>query len=419
MVQKVSGLAGYAARLGTRRHAKRFRDGTHRAVSPGETLARLRPHLAEMGITRIANVTGLDRIGIPVVTVTRPNARSVAVAQGKGATLEAAKASAVMEAVETHHAERVDLPLMFCSWAELAERHPVVPVDRLPEIRDSRFRPDLRTLWVEGRDIAGDRPVWLPFETVHTDFRVPFPPGSGSFVASTNGLASGNHLMEAICHALYEVIERDAVALWNRRSLAARRASRIDLAGLPEGEAARAAAQIERAGFALALWDTTSDVGIPCTFAMLCDPEEPEAHPGIGAGCHPSAGVAAIRAIAEAVQVRSTYITGARDDLTRAEFLPAARADRADRARMLMGGDAPHTFAALPGVEHETFEEDLEWALDRLRGTGVSEVVVVDLSRPGIDAAVARVVVPGLEGADDSEDYVPGPRARQIDQASP
>ena len=90
---------------------KAYRRGTHRTVDPAATLARVRPHLQGMGITRIANVTGLDRIGIPVVMACRPNARSLAVSQGKGLTLEAAKASAVMEAIELHHAERIELPL--------------------------------------------------------------------------------------------------------------------------------------------------------------------------------------------------------------------------------------------------------------------------------------------------------------------
>ena len=54
---------------------KVLRAGTHRTVSPTETLARMRPHLPAMGITRVANVTGLDHIGIQVFQACRPNAR--------------------------------------------------------------------------------------------------------------------------------------------------------------------------------------------------------------------------------------------------------------------------------------------------------------------------------------------------------
>lgn len=61
-----------------------------------------------MGITRVADVTGLDRIGIPVVMVCRPNARSLAVSQGKGIDIEAATVSGLMESVELYHAEHIE-----------------------------------------------------------------------------------------------------------------------------------------------------------------------------------------------------------------------------------------------------------------------------------------------------------------------
>src|SRR5580700_8911003 len=87
---------------------KRFRQGTHRTAAPEETLARVRPHMARMGITRLGNITGLDRIGIPVAIAVRPNSRSVSVSQGKGLDLTQAKASALMEAAEGFHAETFD-----------------------------------------------------------------------------------------------------------------------------------------------------------------------------------------------------------------------------------------------------------------------------------------------------------------------
>src|SRR5690348_13948976 len=63
---------------------KTYLCGTHRTVEPEETLRKTIPLMPAMGITRIANITGLDRIGLPVVLVTRPNSRSLAVSQGKG-----------------------------------------------------------------------------------------------------------------------------------------------------------------------------------------------------------------------------------------------------------------------------------------------------------------------------------------------
>ena len=197
-----------------RNATKRYTLGTHRICPPEDTLDHVRPMLADMGITRIANVTGLDRIGLPVVMVVRPNSRSCAVAQGKGLTLAAAKASGVMEAAELWHAENVMKPLKFASFDEMRREHCVADPDMLPRARDG-FRPTLRLTWIEGQDLMGGGPVWVPFELVNVDCTVSeHPGGARCFQASTNGLASGNHRLEAICHGLCEVIERDASTLW-------------------------------------------------------------------------------------------------------------------------------------------------------------------------------------------------------------
>src|SRR5713226_979938 len=104
---------------------KRFRRGTHRTVDPADTLARIRPHAARMGITRLGNITGLDRIGIPVAVAVRPNSRSVSVSQGKGLDLPQAMASALMEACEGFHAEEIG-PGRRAFYRDLAKNDTVV-----------------------------------------------------------------------------------------------------------------------------------------------------------------------------------------------------------------------------------------------------------------------------------------------------
>ena len=76
---------------------KRYVDGTHRTVPPDETVAWLDRARVTCGVTRVADITGLDHVGIPVALACRPNSRSLSVSQGKGLTLDAAKASALME----------------------------------------------------------------------------------------------------------------------------------------------------------------------------------------------------------------------------------------------------------------------------------------------------------------------------------
>src|SRR3989442_3209074 len=73
--------------------------GTIRHCTPQETLAPVRPPFPMFGITRLAHVTGLDRIGIPVWLCIRPNARCLSGSQGKRLDDDLARVSAVPEVV--------------------------------------------------------------------------------------------------------------------------------------------------------------------------------------------------------------------------------------------------------------------------------------------------------------------------------
>src|SRR6478672_11901373 len=252
---------------------KAFRQGTHRLVPPAETVARVRRFMPVMGITRIANITGLDCIGIPVVMVCRPNARSLAVAQGKGLDLPAAQASGLMESVEAYHAEHITRPLKFASYNELRSTHRLVEVELLPRPQDSTFHPWLQLLWIEGYDIMQQEPVWVPYELVHMNYTVALRSTLGNFVASSNGLASGNHLLEAISHGICELVERDATALFELRDPEEREAGRIDLASVDDPGCREVLERCERAAIAVAVWETTSDVGIPAFTCLLIERE--------------------------------------------------------------------------------------------------------------------------------------------------
>lgn len=395
---------------------KAYRLGTHRTVAPQATLDRVRPFMGEMGITRIANVTGLDNIGVPVVMVVRPNSRSISVSQGKGVELAAAKASGLMEAVETYHAERIRLPLELRAFEEIRRIQPVVEVSRLPFARSSRYRDNFPLHWIEGRNLINDEPAWLPYELVHTDYTLPQPQGSGCFPANTNGLASGNHILEAIAHGIYEVIERDALTLW-RLDSSIQSARPLDPGSIDDPDCRGVLEKFEQGGLRVRVWNVTSDVGIACFFCMLLDEEDGDTEPEFGSGCHPSRQVALLRALTEAAQARTTYIAGSRDDFSPDIYSAAARARRTLACRELMRiRSQMQSLEQAPTFDSETLAEDIAWTLDRLRGVGIDEVIAVDLSRDRFQIPVVRVVIPGLEGVYKGEhsDYSPGPRARAV-----
>lgn len=396
---------------------KGFRDGTHRLVAPERTLERMRPLMPVMGVTRLANLTGLDLLGIPVVMAVRPNARSLAVSSGKGLTLEAALASGLMEAIELYHAERVRRPLLLASTEELRHSHRLADVARLPRLSVSRYHPNRPILWVEGYDLLGCEPAWVPYEAVHANFTLPLPAGSGCFPMNSNGLASGNHALEAISHGLCELVERDATSLWRVAPAARQQARRVDPGSIDAAVCRRLLDAFRAAGVAAGLWDITSDVGIP-TFECLAvdEPAGPsrETYATSGIGCHPSRSVAAVRALTEAAQGRMIYIAGSRDDRDRAAYEEARdpALTRSVRERIAGTAAAGRGFREVSSQEHGSFAAEVRWELERLRAVGIDEVIVVDLSRPEFDVPVVRVVVPGLEGIAGSPGYVPGARAR-------
>ncbi len=391
---------------------KRFFEGSQRARPPIETLEQILPIKHQFGITRLANVTGLDRIGLPVVLATRPNSRSVAVSQGKGTNLEAAKVSALMEGIELWHAENLIRPLIFASHSELGQHYSAVNVERLPRVLRSRYSDNLRLHWIEGTDLVSGKHLYVPYQMVHANYTHPLEPGYGCFATSTNGLASGNNPLEAICHAICEVIERDAVTLWHHLPAVRRAATMIDPLTIDCPICNDILGVIRKARLEVALWDATSDVGVATFYCLITDAADPQGHMGLGSAAHPDRTVALVKALTEAVQTRMNYITGARDDLALDEFTTRGRADKARQAQALLRKAIPlRDFSAVPSRQTRTVKEDHDWLIDRLTAVGIDEILSVDLSSGIANISVVRVVIPGLEAPHDDDTFVPGPRA--------
>ncbi len=393
---------------------KQYVDGTHRTVEPSDTLDRLVPLLSRIGVTRVAVLTGLDRVGIPVVMVCRPNSRSLSVSQGKGVDVVAAKVSGIMEAVEGWHAENVLLPLRLATYRELRAAARVVEIEQLPRPPSSRFDPDETILWIEGTDIVNGERLWVPFECVHLDCRVPRPQGGGCFLATSTGLAAGNHLLEAISHGLCEVIERDAIALWTERDESDRAGRRLDLRTVEDPGCRWLLHQFEAAGVGVTATDLTTDVGLPVLSATVVDrsPDLVRRLPAaIGFGCHPDSTIALSRALTEAAQARLTLISGTRDDLP-PDLYRRVRDTEAVASHASRLEERPaRAFPEVAHVPAATIDEDVVYELDRLRAVGISRAILVDLTRPECHVPVVRMVVPGLEGwVDRPGGVLPGAR---------
>ena len=366
----------------------RFRDGTHRAATPAATWRRFAPATKRAGITRIAELTGLDTLGIPVFAAIRPMGRSLSTQQGKGLTAEAARVSALMESLETWTAEQVR-PTVRGAYRALAKRRRVVDVRRLPRPR-GKLDLGARWDWVEGVELVTGEPILVPAQAVTLDTTFTNP---AVFDVSSNGLASGNVLVEAIVHGLCEVIERDAEAAWRRGG----GDRRLVLDSLPERSLVD---RIVASGARVIVWDLASRVGL-CAIgcAIVEDPREPAWRAlGVyqGFGAHSDPAIAIARALTEAAQTRVTYIAGGRDDFFPADYARAT--DRELLAQMwasLPDGE-PVMFDELPSHPARSLGDELEQLIALVRAAGFDEVIAVDLTHPKLRVPVVKVIVPGL-----------------------
>jgi YcaO-like protein with predicted kinase domain len=387
---------------------KGFYHGTHRTAPPEQTLQRIWAAAPTVGLTRLADVTGLDRIGIPTVVGHRPNAPTLAVSGGKGFTRLAATVSAGMEAVEIWHAENLLVDVVHASFAELDREDATMPEHLLPLTRNPLFDRHRPEPWVWGWDLVTQRRTAVPYATVsmgnsdHRATRRWLP-----FAAGSNGLAGGNHLLEAVAAGLLEVVERDAVAC--SRVADGGMSARVALDTVTDPLVRSLIDQFDDAGVSAYLFDCTVDTAVPTYMAVVADRIDASMGLYRGYGAHLDPDIAMIRALTEAAQARLLLIAGSRDDYF----------GRDQRMNRTMGDDRRRTFDDIPetadagrhaGAASDSFGEDITRVVQRLVSAGLSSVVVVDLTHPGVGIPVARVVVPGLEGYV-FDYYQPGPRA--------
>ncbi|WP_027663946.1 YcaO-like family protein [Rhizobium leguminosarum] len=386
-------------------------------MSPRETLSRVEPFLAGFGITRVARHTGLDDIGIPVWCAYAPNSRSIVIAQGKGLTDLDAKVSTVMEALERAVAGEPSVDLVHGTSSRLqAMGHKTDVLNCLTALHKPDLGPDEETEWVSGVNILTGEEVYIPFEAVVLDRT-----RDARYWMSSDGLASGNNVEEAILHGVLERIERDAHVLWQVGAEADRYAGCTDPRGFQDGALDGLIDKIETSGLALRLFDITSDIGIPCFTAMLgpgdslLGPRDFHDNRDIrlvevtgGTGAHPSPVRAAIRAVTEAVQSRLTYISGARDDISPVTFsrrLPPLMRQAFDAVAAPPAAAIGRDEAA--GYHQQDLPQLLQHVLDALRNRRIVSVIAVRLSKDTLPFSVVKIVIPELENPE-------GERARRF-----
>ncbi|MXZ73928.1 MAG: TOMM precursor leader peptide-binding protein [Gemmatimonadetes bacterium] len=338
---------------------------------------------------------------------------------GKGSTREQSETSALCEAIERHSGafsgDEIRTRGRFIDFAaEDGAIHPndvqLFSEDQLDDaesinaaghpynIVPPRFDPSAEIDWTPVWSFTQGRHRYLPTSMLYS--MAPEQRGPAELIADSNGCAAGNTLEEAILQGFYELVERDAFAIWwyNRLSVPG-----VDLSSFDDAFLASATDYYGRCEREVWMLDVTSDTGIPSFVALSRRPDAETEDIIYGAGAHADPRLAALRALCELNQCLTWLPRSGGsnrpnrpmiDDPMALHWWNTARI--ADCAWLVPSKDAPLRQAAqYPAIETKDTREDVDCCRALVEARGV-EFLVLDQTRPDIGMPVVRVIVPGM-----------------------
>lgn len=405
------------------------RDGGHRSVPPEQTLQKYL-HLVSpiTGVVRMLVPTRRDE-GLAHVYVAGNNSAIKMdrlshlkhglrnASAGKGVSETQAKVSALCESVERYSGEltggEVRVTRAFQDWPDGEAIHPN-DVMRYSELqyankemlnqRGSRFNQIPAPLaastpvdWTPLWSLTAQRQRYLPTQLVY--YRAPATDTDKSFYAMgcSNGNASGNTLEEAILQGFFELVERDAVAMWWYNRLA-KPAVAVASFGEPylQALADHYLQKYQREMWAL---DLTTDLGIPVFVAISKRLDDREEQIVVGLGCHLDARIALQRAFAEMNQMLGMAHTGEDGELSIEDTETLAwlrHATVSNQPYLVCDATQPITSFVDHPIQHTgDFLKDIDHCRSLIEAQGM-EMLVLDQTRADVKMPVVKVVVPGL-----------------------
>jgi len=367
-----------------------------RLLSSRQSLAKVRPHLAAFGITRIGELTGLDNLGIPVAMAVRPNSYTLSVSLGKGADTETALISAAMEAVETAVAEKLPDDLLTSSIQQLHHSGcNIIDLKRTARCHPQRIGDKDELAWFSCRNIITSEDTMVPWSLIGMDHRPSPQSYHDAFYVSSDGLASGNTYSEAVFHGLCELVERDALARWQFASADLVRRSEIEPTGDEHAYLPALLELISRAGLQLRVFRMYSDTRLPVFMATLAPRHHLKVLAGGircgGCGCHPDPGRAIVGAITEAAQARLALVAGARDDIRRDHYqLGSQDNDDPESQSSDLHRISPADFPPLSTATD--IDDHIRAVLARLQRLGIDQIHCAQLCTGPLNMCVVRII---------------------------
>ena len=405
-------------------------NGTSRIIPIDKTLLHVSGIAKEIGLTRMADITYMDKLYIPNYSSVLPGTEDyIWVYSGKGPTKQHAKASAIMESIERYSSLPSSFSKKFVTgtYNELKQSYNILHPYEVIEPLSFDFHDDMFMDYVNGFDIINNEDILVPAGLALFRYNPSSPSINPFAFQHTNGLASGNVLEEAVCHALAEVIERDAISLAQLRASAipfhilynvfnslqrqgypvkpfSKDTFQDDYTIFPDvlvsekdyQPITKLIKKFEKFNIKLIIKDVTTNIKIP-TFNVACVEwiSHDYGYLAEGHGTHPDKRIALLRAITEVSQTRVANIQGARDDLRKIKYNNNNTDDK--NAWQFMPSKKTINFSEIMTYQNEDILDDINLIVKYLKQAGLKKAIIVDLTNPNIKIPVVRAIIPGLE----------------------
>jgi ribosomal protein S12 methylthiotransferase accessory factor len=383
-----------------------------RTLAPKTTLHNARQWAATAGISEVTNLTDLDVLDVPVFVSIRPNARGEAYTFGKGLRPIDAEVGAYMEGIEFFFADPTVANVVTYRGTPRG-----APGYELADDALLKFCPLLqREIDLDGplllgkvEELESGREWFIPAELIY----YPAPDvGQSIFGSSTNGLASGNSVLEATIQGLLELIERD---IWSFEFVQPK-SKLVDPASLP-GKVNEIVERAEKNGLQLKIRTIANDYGLPFFAAFIFDLNNPSRQTFNGGwACDLTRERALVRAVTEAAQSRLAFIHGGRKVPKKVATDSTTVANEQEMIRQHMLG-VSDTREQVKFSEIRDFrvtddlQQQLNVVIERLHCVVQEPIYRVVLTAPDAPFHVVRVVVPLLENLKETRVRV-GPRLK-------
>ena len=375
---------------------------TERTIDSKKTLERILPIIGKAGITRFPEITELDKTGILAFQSVRPEAEideeTFTVFSGRGATKEDCMVSALAEAIERFCAEKKNFSsdqILVASYNDVKKNHLVVHPFEFNAPKSINFLQEEILEWVPSINLIDGKTYYVTANTVF----YPYFPDSGRslFRYFTTGLAAGNSYIEAISHALLEVIERDASAI---NLLKSAKNPSVDVKSITCAEASKIIEQLKKANLNVVIRDiSTPDIKVP-VFSVIC--EELDLYDPLyvsgGYGAHLNKDIALIGALNEAALSRVSTISGAREDIKKFEKKrETPYSEYKEKYKNWFDISSKIDYQSIESFSYPTVVDDVTALCNKLLQAGFNKILVVDLTVKDLILPVVKVLVPGVE----------------------